>query len=95
MSLTSLELQVLRYVVGDGAACNGSRNPQDLIDDNITCCNVNDVAKALDMKLQAVGAVFASLGEKRMLYCLEESARGAKNPDWSATDLGIQTGWAV
>jgi hypothetical protein len=95
VSLTSLELGVLRYIVGDGAACNGSRNPDELIADNITCCSVNDVSKALAMKLQAVGAVFASLGEKGMIACHGESARGAKNPDWFATDLGIRTGWIV
>jgi len=92
-TLTLKETVVLKAFIVAGVDCNGSKSMQDLLDDNMTWMSASDLCKDLGWTKQEVGGVMSQLEAKGLICNSGESARGARDTDWYATDDGIKAGW--
>ena len=93
IKLTAKETEMLIAFINEGRDCTGSLTPEQLKDDNMTCMSSADLVSTLGWKQRSVQGVMASLEKKGMISNSGESARGAKDPDWFATDEGIDRVW--
>ena len=85
-NLTSLEIAALKALGNEGLDAMGGNQYSDLLDDNMACMFPKEVAKALNITLQAVGGVMSSLQQKG-LTSWDEISDG-RDGYW-LTDAGI------
>jgi hypothetical protein len=88
-NLTQQERQMLVVFINEGVNVNGAECAEDMINDNMTWTNADDLMAELNWSKQAIGGVMASLSNKSMICDTQDSARGAKCTDWVMTDDGI------
>lgn len=93
IKLTEKETEMLKAFIGAGIYTNGADCADDLINDNMTWMSSADLVDTLGWSQRSVQGVMASLEKKDMISNSGESARGAKDPDWTATDEGILRIW--
>ena len=89
INLTTKEAAMLVAFVEAGIECNAASTSDELINDNVTWMNANDLADELGWDKQAIGGVMKSLWAKCLISDTEESPRGAKVTDWIAHDEAI------
>jgi hypothetical protein len=91
MTLTDKERAMLFVFLQEGINCNGSVIAAQLLEDNMTCCSATDLCGALGWNKQEVGGVMASLSTRGLIEDSGDSARGARDNDWFASDRAIET----
>lgn len=96
--ITDNERTVLAAFVMEGMGCTGSETAEELIDDNMTWMSAADLYDALGpgslgWSKQRIAGVMSSLEAKGLIENSGESARGAIQTDWYATDKGILLIW--
>lgn len=94
-TLTAKETEMLTAFIAEGADCNGAECAQDILDDNMTWLDAEELCEALGWDAQTVGGVMSSLEAKGMISDSAEPHPSKPNgPNaWTATDAGIEHGW--
>lgn len=82
-ALTDFETAALGAIVGHGLKQMGGKETLDLLDDNFSWFDANDLARALNVKIERASGVMASLEAKGMI--------DADGKDWALTEDGIVT----
>tara|TARA_R110000851_G_scaffold157194_2_gene299991 strand:- start:2130 stop:2429 length:300 start_codon:yes stop_codon:yes gene_type:complete len=90
IDITTKEAAMLVAFVEAGIECNAASDSDELINDNVTWMNANDLAAELGWGKQAIGGVMKSLWNKCLISDTEESPRGAKVTDWIASEETIR-----
>lgn len=88
--LTEKESAMITAFIREGCDCNGSLTVEGLLEDNMTYMSASDLCRSLGWDKQTVGGVMSALSEKRLIADSYESARGARDTDWYATDAAIR-----
>jgi len=93
-SLTKKETAMLQAFIQEGVDVCGfpGMAADDLIYDNMTFLNANDLKETLGMNKQEIGGVMRALDSKGMISDTCDSTRGLRINDWRATAEGID--WA-
>lgn len=90
MELTELEREMLKVFVNEGLGSMGGERAEDLLDDNMSWANSNDLVEILGWNKHQVSGVMSSLETKGVILNSGESPRGEKWTDWCLTDDGIE-----
>jgi hypothetical protein len=93
VQLTEKETIVFRAFLLEGCNCNGATTAEELIQDNMTWMSATDIQEVTGWNKQAVGGVMAALSDKGMISDSGESARGARDTDWTAENWAIEEFW--
>ena len=93
--LTTLEVTVLVAFINAGVDCCGASSAEHLKNDNMTWSSAPDLVKATGLGKHTVSGVMSALQDKGLIMDSGESARGARQTDWTATDEGIDLGWPL
>jgi len=86
-NLTDKEIKMLAAFVEDNCP---DHSYEQLLEDNFTWMNANDLQKFLGWDKQAIGGVMASLLEKNLIEDSGESSRGASVNDFALSEDGIR-----
>lgn len=93
IELTQNEIDMLTAFIEEGANVNGATEVDHILHDNMTWMSASDLVTCLDWSAQKVGGTMAALELKGLIVNSGESARGARDMDWFASDRGIKLGW--
>jgi transcription initiation factor IIE alpha subunit len=88
-NLTEKETKMIAAFIREGAQCVGATTCEELLGDNMTWMSATDLCMELGWNKQEVGGVMSALQEKGMIVDYGESARGARDNDWYASDKAI------
>lgn len=93
-TLTVFETSVLAAFINEGFDCNGSSTIEELRDDNMTWCNVDDLNNVTDLENKVLRGVMSSLEKKGLIVNSGESARQqhlrkCTKPDFYVSDEGL------
>ncbi len=94
-TLTEKETQMLVAFIAAGVDVNGADSAEELQQDNMTWMSATDLCGALGWNKQEVGGVMSALDTKGLIGDSQESARGARDTDWTATSAGIDLGFPL
>jgi hypothetical protein len=94
-NLTPLEITVLVAFINEGADCTGAGSAEAMKEDNMSWMSAPDLVKATGLGKHTVSGVMSALQDKGLIMDSGESARGARQTDWYATNKGIDTGWTL
>jgi len=89
-NLTEKEAAMIAVFIREGISTNGAKSADALIEDNMTWNSASDLCRALGWSKQEVGGVMSALYEKGLIIDSGESARGARDNDWFASDRAIR-----
>jgi len=89
-SLPEIEAAMIAAFIREGIRTNGAKSADALIEDNMTWNSASDLCRALGWSKQEVGGVMSALYEKGLIIDSGESARGARDNDWFASDRAIR-----
>ena len=91
-NLTEKETAMLIAFVTEGIRCSGfdGMAAEDLIEDNTTWMNANDLKDDLGWSKLSIGGVMSSLSEKGLIFDTYDSPRKARVNDWVASPDGIR-----
>lgn len=90
VTLTTKEQEMLTAFIEAGQNINAAETAADMIDDNVTWCNADDLLEELGGTKQSIGGTMSALEAKNLIQDTEESPRGARCTDWIATHFGIE-----
>ena len=88
-NLTEKETKMIAAFIREGVNCTGATSAEGLLDDNMTWMSATDLCMELGWTKQEVGGVMSALQEKGLIVDCGESARGARDNDWYASDKAI------
>ncbi len=88
-NLTEKEAAMIVAFLREGIDCNCSTTADELLQDNMTWMSATDLCDTLGWNKQEVGGVMSALSEKGLIHDYGESARGARDTDWYASDKAI------
>jgi len=88
-NLTEKETAMIVAFLSEGINCNGAETAEELLSDNMTWMSATDLCDTLGWNKQEVGGVMSALQEKGLIVDCGESARGARDNDWYASDKTI------
>jgi transcription initiation factor IIE alpha subunit len=89
-NLTEKETAMIAAFIREGIRCNGSATAEELLSDNMTWMSATDLCDTLGWNKQEVGGVMSALQEKGLIEDSGESARGARDTDWTASNQAIK-----
>ncbi len=92
ITLTEKETTMLKAFVQEGIDCCGfeGMTADDLIDDNMTYNNADDLKDSLGWTKQEIGGVMSALSDKGLIFDCGDSPRSAQTNDWFASDEAIR-----
>ena len=93
--LTTLEATVLVAFLNVNGGSSTYSSAEQLKSNNFTWASAPDLVKATGLGKHTVSGVMSSLQDKGLIEDSGESARGARQTDWNATDEGIDIGWPL
>jgi len=88
-NLTEKETIMIAAFILEGIDCNGAATAEELLGDNMTWMSATDLCDTLGWNKQEVGGVMSALSEKGLIVDSGDSARGARDTDWYASDEAI------
>lgn len=92
LNLTDKETEMLKVFIQEGIDCCGfdGMTADDLISDNMTWCNADDLRDSMGLSKSAIGGIMGSLSDKGLIFDSGDSPRGAACTDWYASDEAIR-----
>jgi uncharacterized protein YfdQ (DUF2303 family) len=89
ITLTAKETEAFTAWVNDALDAMGGESAADLHDDNFSWMSAPDLVAALKWSKHEVSGIMSALDAKGLIEDSGESARGARQTDWSLTSKGI------
>lgn len=93
--LTLNEALMLRAFINEGRNVNGADTVERILEDNMTWNSATDLAETLGWSKAKIGGVMSQLDAKGLISDSGESARGARDTDWTATYKGVILGFPL
>ncbi len=92
-TLTEYEQIVLTAFIDEGLDATGAEEVDELLEDNMTWMDPDDLVKVTEFDKQQLGGIMASLSEKGLIEDSGEPLPERRINAWTATEKGITIGW--